>query len=533
VNDTPPRRRPLSDNLAVALGTGLSRLTGFVRIIVLGWVLIPVVRLADGDADSRLADVYNLANTAPNIIYDLVIGGALTATLVPRFTRAIEERDDRAVDAVVTVSLLALAALATLATLAAPLIIRFYTSLQPGDVADRYNSVATSLAYWFLPQIFFYGATTVLSALLHARGRFFAAAWAPVLTNVVSIAGLAYVAASYGDVGIDDAAGDGGLRAALGLGATLGVALMAIVLWPALRRSGPGLRFVPEWRHPALREVVKLSTWTFGYVLANQAALAVITVIALRRENEFSAYSFTYLLLQLPHGLLAVTLMTTYTPRLTRAHVAEDSVLFRTLVRAGLRVIVGLLLPAAAIFVGAPRAAAALIANFSEIASTDATLRGFGVGLVAFSAYLFLMRGFYAMQDTRTPFFVNLVQNGINVVLALVLGLRYDAPGLAWAFSLSYLVAAVIAWTKLDASVRGGLRAELLLPGVARALVAALVMGVAAWAVVDVIDPEGIVASLGSLFVASVIGAACYLGTLAGLGGMAPHRGGPRGARRR
>jgi putative peptidoglycan lipid II flippase len=437
------------------------------------------------------------------------------------------------VDAVVTVSLLALAALATLATLAAPLIIRFYTSLQPSDVAQQYNSVATSLAYWFLPQIFFYGATTVLSALLNARGRFFAAAWAPVLTNVVTIVGLGYVALRHGDVAIDDAAGDGGLRAALGLGATLGVALMALVLVPALLRSGTGLRFSPDWRHPALREVVKLSTWTFGYVLANQASLALITVIALRQANEFSAYSFTYLLLQLPHGLLAVTLMTTYTPRLTRAHVADDNVQFRTLVRAGVRVIAGLLLPAAALFVGAPRAASALIANFSEIASADDTLRGFGVGLVAFSAYLFLMRGFYAMQDTRTPFFINLGQNGLNVVLALVLGLPYGAPGLAWAFSLSYIAAAGLAWARLDASVRGGLRAELLVPGVARAIAAAVVMGLAAWAVVDVLDPAGIAASLGSLAVASAVGATCYLATLAGLGGMTPRRGRATSARRR
>ncbi len=531
MNDTPPRRRPLSDNLAVALGTGLSRLTGFARIIVLGWVLIPMTRLPNGDADARLSDVYTLANTAPNIIYDLVIGGALTATLVPRFTRAIAENDQRAVDAIVSVSLVALAVLAAVATFAAPLIIRFYTSLQPSDVAEQYNDVATSLAYFFLPQIFFYGATTVLSALLNARGRFFAAAWAPVLTNIVTILGLGYVALRYGDVAIGDAATDGGLRAALGLGATLGVAAMAVVLVPALARGGAALRFAPDWRHPALREVVRLSTWTFGYVLANQVSLAIITVIALRKEGDFSAYSYIYLLLQLPHGLLAVTLMTTYTPRLTRAHVAENPVLFRTLVRAGVRVLVGLLLPAAALFVGAPKAGAALVASFGEISSAAATLRGFGVGLVAFSVYLFVLRGFYAMQDTRTPFVVNLVQNAANVALAVPLGVRYGAPGLAWAFSASYVLAAVLAWRKLDAAVRGGLRAELLVPGVARALLAALPTGVVAWATVDIIDPVSTSSSLGALAVAGVVGGACYAATLAGLGGMAPRRPRPSGRR--
>ena len=153
-------------------------------------------------------------------------------------------------------------------------------------------------------------------------------------------------------------------------------------------------------------------------------------MVALRQFSDYSAYTSMYILLQLPHGLLAVTLMTTYTPRLTRAHVAENTVLFRTLVRAGVRVIVGLLLPAAVLFVAAPSASAALTGNFSDLGSSPAVLRGFGVGLVAFSVYLFLLRGFYAMQDTRTPFMINAFQNAANVVLAVVLGFRWPA---AWA----------------------------------------------------------------------------------------------------
>lgn len=526
MNASAPRRRLLSDNVSVALGTGLSRVTGFARILALAWVLIP------HSGDGRLADVYNLANTAPNIIYDLVIGGALTATLVPRFTRAIAENDDRAINAIVTVSLSALAVLTVVATLAAPLIVRFYTSLSSQAIAHQYNGVATSLAYLFLPQIFFYGATTVLSALLNARGRFFAAAWAPVLTNVVTIVGLVYVARAYGDVTIEHADMSSGLRLALGLGATLGVAAMAVVLVPAMSASGARLRFVPMFSHPAVREVMRLSSWTFGYVIANQVSLAIITVIALRHSGDFTAYATMYILLQLPHGLLAVTLMTTYTPRLTRAHVAENVVLFRTLLRAGLRTIVGLLLPAAILFVIAPRNSASLTAGFSTLASSPGVLRGFGVGLIAFSVYLFVLRGFYAMGDTRTPFVINVVQNVANIVLAVALAARWDAVGLAWAFSISYIGAALLAWVRLDRAVRGGLRAELLVPGLFRAFVAAVPMAIAVWATTGAMRSDTATRGVIGLVAATITGGACYFATLAALGGMIVRRPAPPGRRR-
>ena len=504
--------------MAVALGTALSRLTGYVRILALAWVLIPVA------TDGRLSDVYSLANTTPNIVYDLVLGGVLTATLVPLFTRAAAEDDRRAIDAIVSVCVIALAALTVLATLAAPLIVRVYTSFAPSEVAEQYNGVATSLAYFFLPQIFFYGATSVLSALLNAKGRFFAAAWAPVLTNVVTIIGLVIVQRFFDPVTIEKAAGNGRLRIALGLGATLGVAAMAMVLLPAISRAGIALRFRPDFHHPAISEVLRLSTWTVGYVVANQIAFLVISVLALREFSDYSAYTGMYLLLQLPHGLLAVTIMTTYTPRLTRAHLGDKVVLYRTLVRTGVRVIVGLMLPIAVLFVFAPRSVSALAGNLSTLTSSPGVLRGFGVGLVAFSVYLFLLRGFYAMQDTRTPFMINAIQNAVNIVLAAVFAGQWGATGLAWAFSLSYIAAALLTWARLDQVVRGGLRLELLLPGLSRAFAAALPMAVAVWAITDAVDADGGIDALVSLAAAALVGGFCYLATLAGLGGMNPRR---------
>src|SRR5690606_13099995 len=133
----------------------------------------------------RLADAYNLANTTPNIVFELVLGGILAATLVPVFTRAFAEDDDDAIGAIVGTSTAVLAGLTVVATLCAPVIIWAYTVLRSEETAADYRSVATTLAWFFLPQIFFYGVTSVGSALLNARRRFFAAAWAPVLTNLV------------------------------------------------------------------------------------------------------------------------------------------------------------------------------------------------------------------------------------------------------------------------------------------------------------------------------------------------------------
>ena len=143
----------LRDNVVVATGTAMSRVTGLLRVLVLGWAIVPVI---DGQGDGRLSDAYNLANTTPNIIFELVLGGILAATLVPIFTRAFADNDDEAIGAIVGTGLAAIAALTAVATIAAPLIIGAYTSLR-SDHVDAYRSVATSLAYLYLPQIFFYG----------------------------------------------------------------------------------------------------------------------------------------------------------------------------------------------------------------------------------------------------------------------------------------------------------------------------------------------------------------------------------------
>ena len=195
--------------------------------------------LAYALGQASLSDAYNLANNSPNAVYELILGGVLSATLVPVFTAQLEDHDDEATDAVLTVSAIALAVITTVAVLAAPLIVRVLT-LHPDPSVDvaALRDVGTSLARLLLPQIFFYGLMALGSALLNARGRFFAPAWAPVLNNLVVIAVFFAVGVKLsGEPSLSDAQKLGWLVPVLGIGSTLGIAVMALALVPALIRA--------------------------------------------------------------------------------------------------------------------------------------------------------------------------------------------------------------------------------------------------------------------------------------------------------
>jgi putative peptidoglycan lipid II flippase len=497
----------------------MSRLTGLLRVLVLGWAIVPVV---DGVGDGRLADAYNLANTTPNIIFELVLGGILAATLVPVFTRAFDGRDEDAIGAIVGTGLAAIAALTVVATVSAPLVISAYTVLRTDD-AGAYRSVATSLAFLFLPQIFFYGVMSIASALLNAKRRFFAAAWAPVLTNLITIAMLVVARNSVDGVPTLETAEDSRrLVLLLGLGATAGVAAMALVMIPALWRAGIRPRLRIDWRHPAVVEVLRLSGWTVGYVVANQVALAIVTALAQREEGALTAYTTMFIFFQLPHGLLAVTVMTTFSPDLAAAAGADDWRRFRITLRQGLRAIVGLLVPAATIYVVLTNSTTHLSGRFASLEDAEPVLRAFAVGLVGFSSYLYLLRGFYALKDTRRPFYLNVAQNGLNIVLAVVLFVPFGVAGLAWSYSIAYLVLAVVTWRTLDRRVRGGLRGDLLVPVFARALVAAVVMAFAMWLARDLVGADDGWGAIVRLVAAGSIGLVVYAAVLVGLGGLDP-----------
>ena len=460
----------------VGIGTGLSRVTGLFRTVALAYAL----------GRGLVADGYNLANTTPNIVYDLLLGGILSATLVPVFVDRLEHDDDDGVSAVMTVTAAALVALTVVAVLAAPLIIHVYTLGKDDPSRRELERIGVPLLRLFLPQMLFYGLTALGTAVLNARRRFAAPAFAPVLNNIIVIGILLWFAGRAGhDPQVGTVANDTALMLLLGLGTTAGIVAMTIALWPSIRRSGVRLRWRFRPRDPAVRKLPSLSGWTLGYVVANQVALVIAIALAARRDGDFSAYTYAFVFFQLPYGLFAVSIMTTFAPELASAANRGDTAGFRERFSLGARLITLVVLPASVGYVLLARPLVdALLAHgsfggTSPILTAD-LLADFSVGLIGFSLYLYALRGFYSLHDTRTPFFLNLVENAVNVVVAFALVGRYGVQGVAFSYAVAYLVAAVVAMAVLRRRV-GRLGGTQLAAALARIVAATAVMGGAVW----------------------------------------------------
>jgi putative peptidoglycan lipid II flippase len=479
-----PSRRPtasaltdrsiLRSSAGVAFGTTLSRLTGLARLAALAYAL----------GFTRLTDAYNLANTTPHIVYELLLGGVLSATLVPVFVSHRDRGDEEATSAVVTAAMVALVALTALGILAAPAIVRLYTLRLAGAAAAAQQEVATDLLRLFMPQMLFFGLVALATALLNTHRRFAAPAFVPVLNNLLVTAvflALPHVAGSTPT--LETVREDRGLLLLLGLGTTAGTVVMALALLPALRRARISLRPVAPWRHPAVRKVVRMSGWTAGYVASNQLALWLVLVLANATRGGVSAYQGAFVFFQLPHGLVAVSLMTTISPDLASAAGRGDTAAFRERFAYGLRLMSIAILPAAAGYMVLARPIVSFLLERGALSSASAGLTAscvaaFSLGLLPFSLYLYALRGFYARQDTRTPFLLNAFENGLNIVFALGLEPWLGVEGLALSYSLAYGVAMVVALSTLRRRTGGGLGGEGVVSAVARMALAAAVMAV-------------------------------------------------------
>jgi putative peptidoglycan lipid II flippase len=447
---TPPVREEdqLGRRAAVmAAGTVLSRLTGFGRVVALAYVL----------GTTALADTYNLANVTPNIIYELVLGGILSATLVPVFVstlggRASErEGDDEAgwheVSALVTVVAAALVAVTVALALAAPALIQLYTAGEGGaGVADQ-RAVAVSLLRLFAPQVALYGVISLSTALLQARRRFAAPMFAPVLNNLVVIG---VILALPRHLTLGDARADGAVLVLLGLGTTAGVLVQAAAQWVALRRAGVRLRWVWDPGAESVRRVLRLSGWTLGFVATNQVALFVVLALARDEPGGVSAYQYAQVFFVLPHAIFTVSVISALLPELAAHWARRDVDRFRAALSLGLRSTAVVLVPAAAGYVVLARPVIDLILEHgATTASSAATiahvLTWFAVGLPGFSAFLLLTRAYQAMEDTRSVFWLYVLENGLNIVLAVVLFPAMGIAGLAAAYAAAYTVAAMAA----------------------------------------------------------------------------------------
>jgi putative peptidoglycan lipid II flippase len=473
----------------MAVGTALSRLVGLGRLAALAFAL--------GVAESRLADSYNIANTLPNVIYELVLGGVLTSVFIPVLVEQLRTRPEdeawTAVSTMVTTSMAVLVVLSALGALAAPAIVRLFTLRLSGSQAAEQQALATFFLRFFAPQVALYGFAAIAGGLLNAHGKFAVPMFAPILNNVVLIATFLVFAAV-----VTAPPTAASVRAhldqalLLALGTTGGVAVMAAAHWPFVRRLPGRLRVHLDVRHPAVRKLARLSAWTLGYVVTNQIGFGIALYLANAVQGGPTAYFTAFAFFQLPYGIVAVSIMTALVPTLSAHHVDADDGGFRARAAGGLRATSLLVLPATAAYLvlAKPMITVLLQHGVMRGGSSDlvaSTLQMFAIGLLPFSAYLLFLRAFYSRQDARTPMFLNVVENVVTVVLDFLLFPHLDVRGLALAHSLGYVAGAILAGVVLARRV-GGLQTRHTLEELGKIVVATTLAAVAMVAVLGVVS---------------------------------------------
>ena len=410
----------------LASGTLVSRILGFISGVVLAQTL---------GSYGTGANTFALANQLPNNIYAIIAGGLLSAVFVPAIVRAglHDDGGQRFVNRLVTLGIVVFVAAAVLATLAAPLLVNLYAQSGDTGFSNEDLALAIAFAYWCLPQVLFYALYSLLGEVLNARGIFGPFTWAPALNNVVAIAGLLLFAVLFGaDAGTGSAdTWTPGMVALLAGSATLGVAVQALVLCLFWRRAG--LRYRPDfhWRGVGLGAAGKAAAWTFGMILVTQLAGIVQTRVASiaagpdSDDPSLAVLRYTWLIFMLPHSIAAVSIATAYFTRMS-TH-ARDGQLeeVRTDLRTSLLTI-GLIMVFASvglIVLAFPFSALFVTNGYAGVAGMAPVLIAFLFGLVPFSALHVLRRTFYALEDTRTPFFVTVFQSALFVGGALLVAL--------------------------------------------------------------------------------------------------------------
>ena len=485
----PQRSDNTSPNLArssrsMALGTIASRATGFLRTLVL------IITLG-GNA---LADAYNNSNTLPNTVYYLMLGGIFTSVVVPLLVRAAKEDPDRGegyAERIFTIGVVSLLVVTVLGTLLAGPLVNLYAGningpLGSAKAAEHHLMVV--FAYFFIPQIFFYGMDALLGAILNTRGRFGANMWTPVINNVVVIivGGLFFLTEGLNRT--PQTISSGGIEL-LAIGTTLGIVIQSICLFPVLRRAGFSMRLRWDLRRSEIGEIGRMGGWMFGYVItqwlgnlvvqrvANAAATSAATAakaaaaakavaehVPLSRvpvnipDVGYSVYSYAWQLFQLPYAIVGISVISALLPRMSGHANDRRYSLVRDDFSKGVRIASVIVVPAAVFLAAIGPSLCQLLFAYGSFSARGAQYTGevfgvFALGLVPFMLTQLQLRVFYSFRENRTPAVIGMVMLIVGVIGALVALYALPATrtvlGLAFAYDLVSVTGAAIAWPLL------------------------------------------------------------------------------------
>nr|WP_268871921.1 murein biosynthesis integral membrane protein MurJ [Amycolatopsis orientalis] len=474
----PPKAPSLAKSSGrMAIASLISRITGFA------WKLLLVAAIgAQVENDS-----FNVANTMPNIIFELLMGGVLSSLVVPLLVRSQDDKDggEAYTQRLVTVAGTLLVVGTTIAVFAAPLITKLYVD----DNGEANPELVTAFAYLLLPQIFFYGVFALLSAVLNAKHVFGPTAWAPVINNLVVIFTILVVWVMPGNISTDPVSLTDPKLLTLGLGVTAGIVAQSVLLIPPLLRSG----FKFKWRwgiDKRMKEFGGLALWTVGYVAVSQIGYTITTrVLTSGSQGGVTAYSNAWLLFQLPYGVIGVSLLTAIMPRMSRAAADGDHKKLIGDLSYASRISTVTLLPISAVMTIVGGSVGIALFTLGKGTVENASRMGEALAISAFALLpyalvMLQMRVFYSMKDARTPVLIMIVMTVVKVPLLylcpVLLSKDNIVLGVMMVNGLTFVVGAILGQVWLWVTL-GNLRSKRVL-GVILFTVVASVLGVgAAW----------------------------------------------------
>ncbi|WP_370654955.1 lipid II flippase MurJ [Prescottella sp. R16] len=408
----PEKKSLLAATGSIAIATLISRITGFLKQLLLLTALGPAV-----------ASAFTVASQIPNMISELVLGAVLTAIVVPVLVRAEREDPDQGaafVRRLFTAALALLGTAALLATAAAPILTTYFFLPPDGKVN---TALATALCFLLLPAILFYGLSALLTAILNTRQEFKPGAWAPVLNNLVVLGILAAYWLLPGEISLDPVRISDPHVLLLGLGVTAGVVTQAMSLIPAIRRQGISLR--PLWGlDDRLKQFGGMAIAIVLYVLISQVGMVFATRVSAHADEAGPAiYNNAWLLLQLPYGVLGVTVLTAIMPRLSRNAAADDTPAVVDDLSVATRLTMIALIPVITFLTFAGPQVGHALYGYGNFGAGNAERLGEAVSwsaftLVPYSLVLIHLRVFYAREQAWTPTWIILGITGVKIVLS-------------------------------------------------------------------------------------------------------------------
>jgi putative peptidoglycan lipid II flippase len=502
----------------MAAGSMVSRVTGLLRTVVLGAAI----------GAATVGNAYNLSNTLPNMVYELLLGGVLSSVVVPLLMKARTQDRDRGeayTQRLLTLATIFLAGATVLAVAAAPLLTRLVAGHSPG--ADKH--LITSLSYLILPEIFFYGIAALLAGVLNTRGHFMAPMWSPILNNIVVIATALVFWLMPGPKDLKSTTITTSQVLVLGIGTTLGIVVQACGLIPAMRR----VQFRWKWRFDfgklGLRQIGRTSAWMLTYVIMTQIGLTVILKLsqsaASRGHNAPGPAIFNnaFLIFMMAHGIVAVSILTALMPRMARAAAEGRFADLGGNLSMGTRLSAVVLMPvtAAYIVLGHPLAVALFQwgkYTHAQALQTGTVIAVAAIGLVPYAITQMQLFAFYAMPDTKTPALINMPVVGARIVIDLILYFALPLvlvdAGLMLGNAISYVLAAVIGYQLLRRRI--GLRAiGETMRALGKLAVAAVIAAIPAWLLALLVQHElgdGKAGAVAALVVGALVLGVAYVG---------------------